>query len=120
MTHPNGPAAAGTPAATMTPAQAAQPALPQPPARKPVIPKRVTCPVCQTSFEPRSTSGACPVCGEQVLPAADVVRVVPGLTPAWAWFTSGGWRLVLLLAVVLYQIILFFFVLGQMKAAGVL
>ncbi len=88
--------------------------------KKPVIPNRVTCPICQTSFGPRATSGKCPVCGEQVLPEADVVRVVPGVTPALAWLKAGGWRLVLLVAFALYQLALFIFALSQMKAAGVL
>lgn len=115
MTHP-AQSVGGAQTATMPPAQR----QPAPAPVKPAVPKRVTCPVCQTSFGPRATAGKCPVCGEQVLPEADVVRHVPYLTPAWAWVKAGGWRLVLLVVVVLYQLGLFIFALSQMKAAGVL
>jgi hypothetical protein len=115
MTQPVQPAS-GAQTATMLPAQR----QPAPAPVKPAIPKQLTCPVCQTSFGPRATAGKCPVCGEQVLPEADVARTVPYLTPAWIWLKAGGWRLVLVVAFVLYQIVLFIVALNQMKAAGVL
>lgn len=69
-------------------------------------PRRVCCPICETPFDPRATGGRCPVCDEQVVPAAAVTRALPVLSPAWAWVKTGGWRLVLLLIFVTYQLVL--------------
>jgi hypothetical protein len=75
-------------------------------------PKQVVCPVCGTSFEPRSTAGKCPVCGEQVVPAA--ATATPIITPLARWLADGGWRLLLVLLLVVYQIVLFIWVIQQL------
>jgi hypothetical protein len=80
-------------------------------------PKAVTCPVCATAFDPRASAGRCPVCGEQVMPAALVMRAVPGLTPAWAWVKAGGWRMVLVALVVIYEVVLLIVVWQRFAAA---
>ena len=72
-----------------------------------VIPKRATCPICQTTFDPRASTGKCPVCGEQVVPPMMVTRTIPVITPLWHWLRAGGWRLALLVVFVLYQLVLF-------------
>lgn len=77
-------------------------------APKPAIPQQVVCSICSTTFAPGRTRGRCPVCGEQVIPAADATRTVPLITPVGNWlFRDGNWRLAAVGALVLYQIILF-------------
>jgi hypothetical protein len=80
-------------------------------------PKEVTCPVCATVFDPRATTGRCPVCGEQVVPTTQVTRSVPGLTPAWAWVKTGGWRIVLVGLLVIYEVVLLIIVWQRFAAA---
>lgn len=77
----------------------------QPPARA-RVPKEAICPICATRFDPWASGGRCPVCNEQVVPQQDVTRAIPVVTPAWAWLKAGGWRLVLLMAFVVYQLAL--------------
>jgi hypothetical protein len=91
-----------------------------PPGDKPKIPRRVTCPICATEFGPRATAGRCPVCGEQVVPEDVVRRKVPVLTPTWTWLKSGGWRVVVVLIVVAYQVALLAFVWHWLAAAHLL
>lgn len=98
--------ATGTPPAVGPPNVAAQP--------QPRAPKSVTCPICATAFEPRASGGQCPVCGEQVVPAAAVMRQIPGVSPAMRWLADGGWRLVLVLLLAVYQIALLIFVWVQL------
>lgn len=116
MSTPFGGRGAGRP-----PAPVAQPQSPAPssathaPSIGPAIasvPKQVVCPVCGTSFEPRSTAGKCPVCGEQVVPTA--ATATPVVTPLVRWLADGGWRLLLVLLLVLYQIALFIWVVQQL------
>lgn len=78
---------------------------PTPP--KPAMPRVVTCPICKTTFAPNATAGACPVCGDQVVPAAVATRKVPVLSSTGRWLGAGGWRAVLLILLVLYQVTLF-------------
>ncbi|MGZ6388522.1 MAG: hypothetical protein ACXWQZ_04585 [Ktedonobacterales bacterium] len=74
----------------------------------PVLPSKLICPVCTTTFAPRRTRGRCPICGEQVVPAGDASRNLPVITPVTNWmFHEGNWRLVAVVALVLYQIIIF-------------
>lgn len=91
-----------------------------PPAGRAAPPKEVACPVCATVFDPRATAGRCPVCGEQVMSAALVARAVPGLTPAWAWVKAGGWRVVLVALVVIYEVVLLVIVWQRFLAAHAL
>jgi hypothetical protein len=79
--------------------------------------KETRCPICDTVFDPRATSGRCPVCGEQVAPAALVTRAIPWLTPVWAWLKAGGWRVALVGVLVIYEIILFIIVWQRYAAA---
>lgn len=72
----------------------------------PEIPDRIACPICQTAFEPYAAGGRCPVCGEQVVPEDAVTREVPILTPVVRWLKQGGWRLVLLTLLILFQLVL--------------
>ena len=88
-----------------------------PQADKTASPKEVTCPVCATVFDPRATKGRCPVCGEEVVPATQVTRSMPGLTPAWAWVKAGGWRIVLVGLVVTYEVVLLIIVWQRFAAA---
>ncbi len=81
------------------------------------LPKEVTCPICATAFDPRATKGRCPVCGEQVAPTALATRAVPWLTPTWAWVKAGGWRLVLVALMVIYEVALFIIVWQRFAAA---
>lgn len=90
---------AATTAASAPPGRA-QPAAPK-------TPKTVVCPVCATSFSVRGNGGKCPVCGEQVLPRELAVANIPVASPASAWLRDGGWRIVALIALVLYQLVLF-------------
>jgi hypothetical protein len=76
-----------------------------------------SCPICDTVFDPRATSGRCPVCGEQVAPAALVTRAVPWLTPVWEWLKAGGWRVAVVGALVVYEIALFIIVWQRYAAA---
>lgn len=106
MTRPRTPPPTSSAAITAPPAANAR--SPQAPHSAPV-PKSLPCPICQTTFDPRASGGRCPVCGEQVVPAAAVTREVPGLSRLGRWLKSGGWRVVLVLLVVLYQIVLFIY-----------
>lgn len=81
---------------------------------QPRVPRHLTCPICATTFEPRASDGQCPVCGEQVAPAAAVTRQIPGVSPAMRWLADGGWRLVLVLLLAVYQIALLIFVWVQL------
>lgn len=75
---------------------------------KPAMPQKVVCPICTTTFAPRRTRGRCPVCGEQVVPAADATHNLPVITPIGNWlFRDGNWRLAAVGALVLYQLIIF-------------
>jgi hypothetical protein len=96
------------------------PTLVMPPPGSPRAPGRMACPVCATGFDPRATAGRCPVCGEQVVPEAMVTRQVPVLTPTWAWLKSGGWRVALVLLVLMYQVALLGFVWHWLAAAHLL
>ncbi len=78
------------------------------------VPKRVVCPICATAFEPRAGGGRCPVCGEQVVPAAAASRHIAGISPAVRWLGDGGWRLTLVLLLVAYELALFIFVWVQL------
>lgn len=78
------------------------------PTPKPILPKKIVCPVCATTFAPRRTSGRCPVCGEQVVPAEGASRALPVITPVTNWlFREGNWRLVAVGALIVYQLIIF-------------
>lgn len=78
------------------------------PAPKPIIPSKVVCPVCSTTFAPRASAGRCPVCNEQVIPAEQATRNLPIITPVANWmFQKGNWRLVAVGALILYQLIIF-------------
>lgn len=93
-------------------------ATPAAPARV-SLPKTVVCPVSGTVFNPRTTGGRCPVCGEQVVPAELVARANPatsiGNTRPGQWlFANGGWRVSALIVLVLYQLGLFLWVLIQL------
>jgi hypothetical protein len=74
---------------------------------RPAAPKRVVCPVCATRFSVRGHGGKCPVCGEQVVPRELATAKIPVASPASAWLGDGGWRVVALVALVLYQLVLF-------------
>ncbi len=75
---------------------------------KPVVPRKVVCPVSGTVFNPRATGGRCPVCGEQVVPAEYVAQAVPVVSPVGTWlFQEGGWRLVALILLIIYQFTIF-------------
>ncbi|HEY7985019.1 MAG TPA: hypothetical protein VID73_12665 [Ktedonobacterales bacterium] len=72
------------------------------------VPHQVTCPICATTFEPHATLGRCPVCGEQVIPAATAARNIPLLSPAARRILGrGNWRVLALIALIVYQIVLF-------------
>ncbi len=71
------------------------------------VPRKVVCPVSGTVFNPRATGGRCPVCGEQVVPAAEVGGAVPLAGSASQWLGQGGWRLVALIMFILYQLGIF-------------
>ena len=88
-----------------------------PQAKRSAPPKEVACPVCATVFDPRATTGRCPVCGEQVVPSTLATRPLPGLTPAWAWVKAGGWRIVLVGLVVIYEVVLLIIVWQRFAAA---
>lgn len=113
MTEPLAPGNAGV---------VAPPALPDttPPPPAAGIPKRVTCPICKTSYDPRASAGMCPVCGEQVVPAEMATRAIPVLTATGQWLRAGGWRLVLLVVFVLYEVLLFLGVWHQFSLAHLL
>jgi hypothetical protein len=70
----------------------------------------IVCPVCTTTFDPRASGGRCPLCGEQLVEQAALVGEASALSPAWRWFTFGGWRLVLVVLFVLYELMLFLYV----------
>lgn len=89
------------------------PAAPQPV----VIPHQMACPICQAQFDPWATKGHCPVCNEAIVLEEQVTRKVPVLTSTWAWLKAGGWRLVLLTAFVLYELILFLYLWRQFSDA---
>ncbi len=75
---------------------------------RPAIPKKVVCPVCSTTFNVRANGGKCPVCGEQVVPHELAAANIPVASPAGKWlFQGGGWRLVALIALLVYQLVLF-------------
>ncbi|HEU5441297.1 MAG TPA: hypothetical protein VFU88_18570 [Ktedonobacterales bacterium] len=114
MSTPSAGSGAGRPAAPAAAAPAPGGAVSAPPAgsASASAPKQVVCPVCGTSFEPRSTAGKCPVCGEQVVPAA--ATATPIITPLARWLADGGWRLLLVLLLVVYQIVLFIWVIQQL------
>jgi hypothetical protein len=81
-----------------------QPATPA----KPRLPKKVVCPVSGTVFNPRTTGGRCPVCGEQVVPEELVAQAAPFVSPAGKWlFQEGGWRLGAVILLVVYQLVIF-------------
>ncbi|HKS69784.1 MAG TPA: hypothetical protein VJQ45_05165 [Ktedonobacterales bacterium] len=101
----------GAPAAASVAAGTPPHVAAQPQAR---VPKHLACPICATAFEPRASGGQCPVCGEQVVPAAAVTRQIPGVSPAMRWLADGGWRLVLVLLLAAYQIALLIFVWVQL------
>lgn len=73
-----------------------------------LTPGAVTCPICATTFAARANAGKCPVCGEQVLAADEVTPAIPVISPISAWlFREGNWRLATIVALVIYQVILF-------------
>lgn len=77
-------------------------------AAKPSIPKKVVCPISGTVFNPRTTGGRCPVCGEQVVPKEVMAGATPLASPAGKWlFQEGNWRLVALITLIVYQLVLF-------------
>lgn len=84
------------------------------------LPREVSCPICKTTFAPRSSAGRCPVCGEQVLPAAAATREVPVLSPTGRFLAAGGWRAVLLVFLLLYEIALFIFLWVALSRAHLL
>lgn len=86
---------------------AASPTSPSATGGMPSMPREVTCPICETTFAPRGTAGKCPVCGEQVMPAATLTREISVLSPLGRWLAGGGWRAIVLVLLVLYQISLF-------------
>jgi hypothetical protein len=49
-----------------------------------------------------------------------LTRQVLVLTPTWAWLKSGGWRVALVLLVVVYQVALLGFVWHWLAAAHLL
>lgn len=114
MITPSAGSGAGRPAAPAAAAPAPGSSVPAPATspRTGSAPKQVVCPVCGTSFEPRSTAGQCPVCGEQVVPAAATATSI--ITPLTRWLADGGWRLLLVLLLVVYQIVLFVWVIQQL------
>lgn len=72
------------------------------------VPHRVTCPICANEFEPHTNLGRCPVCGEQVIPEAAATRNIPLLSPASRWFFAhGNWRVLAVIALIVYQLVLF-------------
>lgn len=97
-----------------------QPPAPTPPSPAPQVAGRVACPICQTAFDPRASAGACPVCGERVVPAELVTRPIPVVTPVWQWLRAGGWRLVALVMFMLYELVLFLGILHQFSQAHLL
>jgi hypothetical protein len=100
----SGALASPAPAATSAPSV---PAPSMPVAPKAAVPRRVVCPVSGTVFNPRATGGRCPVCGEQVVPAALAARSLPVVSSAGAWLKGGGWRLAALIALLVYQLVIF-------------
>lgn len=69
---------------------------------------KVTCPVCGTTFAPRDSDGKCPICGEQVISPDQISGGIPLITPVGRWILQGdNWRLAAVVALVVYQIILF-------------
>ncbi|HEX9069482.1 MAG TPA: hypothetical protein VF807_11995 [Ktedonobacterales bacterium] len=77
-----------------------------PPAPLP-IPRRMKCPVCSTSFDPRANGGKCPVCGEQVVAAEDPALAIPVVSTTLSWlFRKGNWRVIAVAALIVYQIVL--------------
>lgn len=76
-----------------------------PPKRR--LPKTVVCPVSGTVFNPRATGGRCPVCGEQVVPEEQLGGVTSLARSGSQWLGQGGWRLVALIAFILYQLGIF-------------
>lgn len=84
---------------------------------RPSVPREVACPICATQFDPRASGGRCPVCNEQVVPEADVTRTIPVLTPASKWLKAGGWRVVLLLVFVTYQLVLLIYLWATFASA---
>lgn len=69
--------------------------------------KKVTCPVCATTFAPQDTKGTCPVCGEQVVRHFSAGGDIPIISPALEWVRKGGnWKIAALAALVLYQVIM--------------
>lgn len=102
------PAAAAASATTLPAATPPRPAQsgPVPPS---AVPRTVVCPICRTPFHPRTTGGQCPVCFEQVVPREQVVRVIPVVTPVRAYLAAGGWRLVLLVLLMVYQVAMFIY-----------
>ena len=71
------------------------------------VPSALTCPICATVFDPHDSAGTCPVCGEQVVAAALVTHDVAVLSPTARWLKDGGWRLVLVVLLLAYQVGLF-------------
>lgn len=119
---------AANPTATTAPLAAPQPIAPAGAngaaprsAPKVAVPRKVVCPVSGTVFNPRTTGGKCPVCGEQVVPAELVASASVGgklaETPVGAWVAKdGNWKLVALIVLVLYQVGLFAWVWAELAS----
>jgi hypothetical protein len=103
----------------MTEAQLSDPSIRDDNALR-VVPDSATCPVCSTIFDPRDTGGTCPVCGEQVVPADLMAAKASVLSRVGRWLREGGWRVVLVVLLLLYQVILFIIVWHGFVVAHVL
>ena len=91
-----------------TPHSGAAPELDAPTIPLSAAAKQMTCHICGTTFDARSTDGKCPVCGEQAAATGLATREIPVISSAWRWVRQGGnWRLAALALLILYQIILF-------------
>lgn len=104
MTQPQAPSGGASPEIPYT----APPPYDTPTTPLPRDANRTTCPICGTTFAPHESDGKCPVCGEQVVGSLRAGGYIPVLSPAWQWLRQGGnWRLAAVVALIVYQIIMF-------------
>ena len=69
--------------------------------------KTLVCPICGTTFSRRANAGKCPVCGEQVEAPEAAAPTIPVITQvSKRLFQDGNWRLVAVVALIIYEIAL--------------